>query len=302
LKTVATSTEAVVVEIYINSEGTHRLPPDVSELPLITIEILSEDNLAELIKRANSSTDAPSEYPSLKFCSIPVAGVRRLASFPDAVVSQDGRMKWPGYPFAFERITQGDLERAQQFRFFDGDPRAYILDQYVTVGNGGFYSTWSELIAFLRTAGEAGAGVTFIGATVILTKRIAGRALTWIRQRTRRRHPTFDPNDAIRHLGTLLQTTSTTWIAQGAASPTVFLASIAKYESWDSSTLTQLLACDELSISKMLEALGYERVDGSRFKISDDPRRLECRRSVLGLALFFDPLTLEELPRAEGST
>ena len=285
--------ERVLVEILVNSHGTHQLPDDMSGLPLLTITALWEESLAALIDRANAATAAPSEHPRFMFCTLPSQGVRTVASDPDIVISEAGRMKWPGYPFSFEKTTLGDLDRAGDAGLFAGDTRTFILDQYITVGNGGFYPTWVEFLRFLKAAGEAGAGVTFLGGAALLAKRAAARTLRWGRQRSNIGRSRFDSDGAMRRLAPVLETGHETWITLGADSPAFFLISIAQYDRWDSLTLARLLAIDEAAVVILLETLGYERVREFEFRLSRDQRRRECRRLVLERVLHRDPLTGE---------
>jgi hypothetical protein len=93
----------------------------------------------------------------------------------------------------------------------------------------------------------------------------------------------------------------TKWEVRGARTPFAFLDLVLTRQEWVWKDLAQLLDLSEDETLDLLEIFGYEPVDviRSRWRVSDDPKRLALRRQLLRDQLHRDDEDTEDNGAAE---
>lgn len=163
------------IRVFINEQGTDRLPTDVTELHSIEVDASPSDSLMETLARARTEAGVSIDITGIMFVNEPdAAGARTWAPAPVAIVQADNRLHWLSYGYGWEQVSVEDLYRTHQRGAFVGDPSCLILER-TTIGNGGSLPEWQELIHWLIQGIGIGMGRMAFERVKHILKRASAR-------------------------------------------------------------------------------------------------------------------------------
>jgi hypothetical protein len=129
---------------------------NLSQLPIVELEVDRGDHLLDVSDRALNSLGVGWEYPYTSFVSRPDENGRRLhVGFLLAYVDDDGILAWTDR--TLKGVLVRHLERTHQEGLFVGDPRALLVEQ-PTGGDGVLPDSWDDLVRWLIMFGAAWQG------------------------------------------------------------------------------------------------------------------------------------------------
>lgn len=271
--------------VFLNPEGTSRLPKDVSQLTKVQLEANPDDSIWALAKQGEADSGIEVRQGRLLFPTPPDdSGVRVLAAVPHAIVKEDGALTWLEYPQRFVAVTVADMERTKEDGLYEGDPHATILD-LPDVGNGGVVQTWPDFLQWLIGIGSLKGGV----ATLL------GPALYVINRVRRRRKAADDVSSEGAWLAEFVERHRERWEERGAKSGSQFLFVLLAPRQWDSARLRRLLQIAPDEAAKFLEVCGYEYNPQTKLhELSQDAKERHLRGRLIDEFLGHDPATWEE--------
>ncbi len=271
--------------VFLNPEGTSRLPEDVSQLRKVELEANPNDSIWELAKTAEALSGISVQHARLLFPSVPSAeGARALSAVPYAVVKSDGAITWLDYPQHFENVAIADMERTKEDGLFDGDPHATILD-LPDIGNGGLVHTWPEFLQWLMAIGGVYGGMKALLAPFnALARRIK-----------RHREARADLSSEAAWLAEFIRRHHHKWEERGAKGPVDFLAVVLKPRQWEAARLRRLLMIDPQEAAKFLEVSGYEYNPQTKLhELTRRAKQQHLRGRLLEEFMGYDPATWQE--------
>jgi hypothetical protein len=229
----------------------------VTSHPSIEVEVSDDETLYDIARKAVSALGLhPLEGISMIFVSKPDAlGDRTFVPYLNEFVGEDGMLIWR-IGSGSVQTTAADLWRTSDAGLFEGDTLAFFVDRG-SYGDGGLIASWDDLLAALRQIGAVGGGVAVVTATA-----------RWLW------------SFLVKHLHQ--------WLGRNAKNPATFFHTILRRKTWSVSLLARLLGIRKKDASRLLKALGYERVDGDNFRWSANPRKAALRKQLESQEFLFD--------------
>lgn len=244
------------IRVFVNAQGAHALPEDLSDLPSVELECSPETTLYELGETAAERLGVSLSSPSLLFVSgADPQATRRPSAHPRAFVGADGRLRWPTE--GARSITVGDLERTAEEGLFSGDAAAFVYEES-TVGDSGVVVVWHEFLQWLDFVESHGGGAV----------------LVW---------------EGAKTLKGLLQRKYKQWRGEGARTPSSLFEVILGRDEWEAAKLMRMLGLTSDEAEDLLEALGFEEVRDGVYRASNDPQRAALREQLWQKVIEYDP-------------
>jgi hypothetical protein len=248
-------TNAVFTVFVKDSMGYPKDP--VTSYPSIEVEVSDDESLHNIARKAVSVLRLqPLESVSMIFVSKPDAlGDREFVPYLYEFVGEDGMLTWRIGSGSIQ-TTAADLRRTSDAGLFEGDPVAFFVDRG-SYGDGGLIASWDDLLGALKQIGAVGGGVAVVATTA-------------------------------RWLWTFLMKNLNQWLRRNAKNPAPFFHTILRRKTWSVSQFAQLLGIRKKDASRLLKALGYERLDGDNFRWSSDPKKAALRKQLEQQEFLFD--------------
>jgi hypothetical protein len=149
---------------FVDTEGTGWPPPERALGIRVVIEVgedtLLEDAVERAVLAATSTPKVEPRYHWIHFLRDHNEPSPEYLAMPRAVVAEDGQILWT--EGAKDRVTIGDLFRARDAGFFDGDPQGVWLE--IPMYGDGILRTWLEFLTWVEAIGGLAQLAVFLRA------------------------------------------------------------------------------------------------------------------------------------------